>query len=46
MSSQIKGIDFDQSYSPVAHTDSFRIIIAIAYMHRLNASILDVSNKF
>ena len=28
-SSQIKGIDFDQSYSPVAHADSFIINIAI-----------------
>ena len=43
-SSQIKGIYFDQSYSPVAHADSFRINIAIASMHRLTASILDVSN--
>ena len=42
--SQIKGIYFDQSYSPVAHADSFRINIAIAYMHGLTAIILDVSN--
>ena len=45
-SSQIKGIDFDQSYSPVAHDDPFRINIAIADMHRLTAMILDVSNAF
>ena len=45
-SSQIKGIDFDQSYSPVAHADSFRINIAIASIHRINARILDVSNEF
>ena len=32
-SSQIKGIDFDKSYSPVAHADYFRINIAIASMH-------------
>ena len=44
--SNIKGIDFDQSYSPVAHTDSFRINISIAYMRRLTARILDVSNEF
>ena len=35
-------IDFDQSCSPVAHADSFRINIAIAAMHRLNTRILDV----
>ena len=45
-SSQIKDIDFDQSHSPVAHSDSFRINISIASMHRLTASILDVSNAF
>ena len=45
-SSQIKGIDFDQSYSPVAHADSFRINIAIVSMHILTAIILDVSNAF
>ena len=45
-SSQIKGIDFDQSYSPVAHADSFKINIAIASMHRLTVRILDVSNAF
>ena len=45
-SSQIKVIDFDQSYSPVANADSFRINISIASMHRLTARILDVSNVF
>ena len=45
-SSQIKGIDFDQSYSPVAHAESLRINIAIASMHRLTSIILDVSNAF
>ena len=45
-SSQIKSIYFDQSYSPVIHTDSFRINIAIACMHRLTARILDINNAF
>ena len=45
-SSQIKGINFDQSNSPVEHADSFRINIDIADMHRLTARILDVSNAF
>ena len=39
-------MDFEQSYIPVAHTDSFRINIAIASMHRLTSRILDVSNAF
>ena len=38
--------DFDQSYSPVAHADSFRINIAIVSIHRLTAMILDASNSF
>ena len=46
VSSHIKGIDFDQSYSPVAHAYSFRINISIESMHRLTAIILDVSNEF
>ena len=45
-SSQIKGIDFDQSYSPGAHYYSFIINIAIADMHRITARIIDVSNAF
>ena len=43
-SSHIQGIDFDQSYIPVAHSDYLRINIVIAEMHRLTASILYVSN--
>ena len=42
----IKGIYFDQSYSPVAHVDSFRIKIDIVAMHRLTSRILDVGNAF
>ena len=44
--SHIKCIDFDKSYIPVAHADSFIINIAIASMHRLTARNLDVSNAF
>ena len=43
---QTKGTNFYQSYSQVAHTDSFRINIYIEYMHRLTARILDISNEF
>ena len=42
----IKGINFDQSYSPTAHADSFRINIVVEAMYRPTASILDVSNAF
>ena len=45
-SSHIKSIDFDQSWSPVEHADSFRTNIAIAAMHRLTDRILDISNVF
>ena len=45
-SSQIKGIYFDQPYSPVVHAESFRINIAISSMHRLTVRILYVSNVF
>ena len=46
MGSHIQGIDFDNSYSPVAHADSFRIIISIVDMHRLTAITLNFSNSF
>ena len=42
--SKIQGIDFDQSYSPVAHADSLIINIAMVDMHRLTDIILDVIN--
>ena len=44
--SHIKGIDFDQYDSPVAHADSIIFNIYIAEMHRLTYRILDVSNTF
>ena len=44
--SKIKGIYSDQSYSPVARADSFRINISIAYMHRLTARIIYDINAF
>ena len=42
----IQGIGFDNSYNPVAHSDSSRINISIAAMNTLTARILDVSNGF
>ena len=39
-------MDFDLSYSPVVHADSFRIKTDILDMHRLNARILYVSIAF
>ena len=39
-------INFDQSYSPVAHTNSFNINIAVLSMHILTVIILDVINAF
>ena len=37
---------FNNSYGPVAHSDSFIINIAIVDMHRLTATIFYVSNTF
>ena len=44
--SDIQSVDFDQSYSPVAHADSFITNIDIMYMRRITARILDVNNYF
>ena len=46
MSSRIQGIDFDQSYIPVAHADLLGINISIVAVHKLNSRILDASNEF
>ena len=43
---QTKGIEFDESYIPLAYAESFRIKISIAPIHRLTVSILDVSNYY
>ena len=40
----IKDVDIIQSYSPVSHAGYLRINITITYIHRLTASIWDVSN--
>ena len=45
-SSQVKGIYFDQSYSPVKYSDSFIIKIYIVPMHIFTTRILDDSNAF
>ena len=45
-SSHIKCIYFDQSYSPVAHTDPLISNIAITAIYRLTVIILDISNAF
>ena len=45
-SSHIKGIHFDQSYSSVAHAESFKLNIAIMAMNILTSRILDISNAF
>ena len=45
-SSQIQGIGFDQSYNPVAYSDSLRIYISVTDMHRLTSKMLDVSRDF
>ena len=43
-SSQTQGVDFDNYYSTVAHSDSFRINIAISAMNRITARIFDFRN--
>ena len=42
----VKGIDFDWSYIPISHADSFSINVAISEIHRLITRVLDVINDF
>ena len=43
-SSQIQGIEFDQDYSILPYSDTFRINIVIESIHILTARVLDVGN--
>ena len=43
-SSQIQGVDFDQSYRTVTHYYPFTINIYISALHNLDANIVDVIN--
>ena len=45
-SSQIQGVDFDQSYSLMGHADYFIINIDIADIHRFITMILDFIHYF
>ena len=42
--SQIQSVGFDQSYSTVSHSDSFRIIIAIMDTNRITERACDVND--
>ena len=44
--SQLKGIDFYQSYSPVLEAPTIRLIIVIDYTYHLTIVIADVTNNF
>jgi hypothetical protein len=41
---QIEGLDYFDTYSPVAKLTTIRIVIALASMHRWHLHQLDVNN--
>lgn len=43
--SQIQGVNFDKTYSPVAHSDSVRMVMALAAGTRSELRLLDVQGR-
>ena len=44
--SQIPGVDFSQNYSPVVHDITFRLLILMQMIFRLESKIVDVETAF
>jgi hypothetical protein len=44
--SQVEGIDFDETFTPVAHLESIRILIAYASHHNFKLQQMDVKSAF
>ena len=43
---QVEGIDFDESFAPVARLESIRILLSIAYIMNFNLYQMDVKSAF
>jgi hypothetical protein len=44
--SQVKGLDFDETFSPVARLESIRILLAYSTHHSFNLYQMDVKSAF
>ena len=44
--SQVKGVDYDEVFSPVARTTSMRSLLALANVHDLEIHQMDVKTAF
>jgi hypothetical protein len=44
--SQVKGLDFEETFSPVARLESIRILLAYATHHDFKIYQIDVKNVF
>jgi hypothetical protein len=44
--SQVKGLDFDETYAPVARLESVRILLAYATYHGFKLYQMDVKSAF
>ena len=44
--SQVEGLDFDETYAPVARLESIRILLAYATYHGIKLYQMDVKSAF
>jgi hypothetical protein len=44
--SQVEGLDFDETYAPVARIESIRILVAYAIYHGFKLYQMDVNSAF
>jgi hypothetical protein len=44
--SQVEGLDFDETYAPIARLESIRILLAYATYHGFNLYQMDVKSAF
>ena len=44
--SQIPGMDFTESHSPVVHDATVRILLIVEMLHKLNSKLVDIETAF
>ena len=43
---QVEGVDFDESFAPIARTESIRVLLALAFHLKFKLDQMDVKTAF